>query len=534
MGPPADFSRRSRAVPGARRRSPCELGATARGSPPDSASNVSRGVNAGGDIAASRPRHDRPWARAQRLAFEENGLVIRAFLRLLALIYVAAFGSLASQITGLIGADGILPVSEYLQSAREQWGSGAYWRLPTLFWFDASDTALEAVCRSGIVAALALFFGVLERGALILCYALYLSLVVAGQTFTEFQWDLFLLESGFLAIFLPFGSRILIWLYRWLLFRFMFMGGVVKLASGDPSWRDLSALRYHFETQPLPSPLAWWAHQFPDAVLRGATASTLVIELLLPLCVFMPRPFRLLAAISFVLLQGMILLTGNYNFFNLLTIALCIFLLDDEDLRIWPGLRSSAQTSQQGRRPSRVGTSAAAAVALLNVSVCAGLLWLTNTERRLIQPLDALIRVSSAFGIVNGYGPFAVVTRTRREIIVEGSEDGIRWQPYEFRYKPGDPAKPPSWNIPHQPRLDWQMWFAALNDPRTAGWLPRFLDRLRSGSPEVLGLLGRDPFDGHPPRYLRASIYRYRFANRDERARTGHFWVRELLARMRS
>ena len=477
-------------------------------------------------VAAARVSR---WLWGPELYPDSYAVVIWVFLRLLALIYFAAFASLAVQITALVGSDGILPVSDYLRQSHQQWGASAYWRIPTLFWLDSSDRALQAACWAGMLAAAILTFGIRVRGALVGCYVLYLSLVAAGQRFTEFQWDMFLLESGFLAIFLPFGSRIIVWLYRWLVFRFMFMGGVVKLASGDPAWRDLSALRYHLETQPLPSPLAWTAYQLPDWPLRLATGGVLVIELVVPFCVFLPRNLRLIAAGSFLLLQLAIMLFGSYNFFNLLTIALCVFLLEDHDLRRLLGSRLVARIERRVRPVSEAATRSAAVMAFVVFTVCASLLWLTNTRQRLIEPLYALAKVSAAFGIVNGYGPFAVMTRAREEIIIEGSEDGSNWQPYEFRYKPGALDKPLGWNIPHQPRLDWQMWFAALGDARTFIWFPRFLDKLSAGSPPVLALLKDAPFSDRPPRHLRALLYRYRFATPRIQAATGQVWQRELL-----
>jgi hypothetical protein len=168
-------------------------------------------------------------------------------------------------------------------------------------------------------------------------------------------------------------------------------------------------------------------------------------------------------------------------------------------------------------------------MAVVTLSVCGTLLWVTNTQQRPIQPFDALVRLAATLGIVNGYGPFAVMTTERREIIIEGSNDGTTWLHYEFKYKPGDPAKPLSWNIPHQPRLDWQMWFAALGDESRNAWLLRFMEKLHSGSEPVLSLLQHNPFPGHPPRYVRASLYRYYFAKPEERSATGQVWQRELL-----
>jgi hypothetical protein len=288
-------------------------------------------------------------------------------------------------------------------------------------------------------------------------------------------------------------------------------------------------LSYHFETQPLPSPLAWYAHQFPDGLLRTATGAMFAIELAVPFLVFLPRRPRLAAFWAFLLLQGIIVLTGNYNFFNLLVMALCVFLLDEGDLRKWLGGRLSARIEGRSRPPSPAATAAAAALAAANLLLVGGLAWVSNTHRPPPEPFYTLLRAGSAFGIANGYGPFAVMTRERREIIVEGSEDGETWRAYEFPHKPGALHKPLAWNVPHQPRLDWQMWFAALGDPRAARWFPRLLGRLEEGSPAILDLFGANPFPDRPPRRLRASLYRYRFATPEERAAGGAVWQREYL-----
>ena len=477
------------------------------------------------DLAARVSR----WLWGQERYPDEYALVSWVFLRLIALIYLAAFASLTVQITDLVGTDGLLPARDYLAQAGKALGSQSLWSIPTIFWFDASDFALMLACAIGMVLSIEVLFGVIVRTGLLLCYVLYLSLVWAGQEFLAFQWDMFLLECGFLALFLTGGSRIVIWLYRWLLFRFMFMGGVVKLASGDPSWRNLTALKHHFETQPLPSPVAWYAYQLPDQLLQAATGSVFVIELLVPFFVLMPRNLRLFAAASFLLLQGMIILTGNYNFFNILTIALCVFLLEDRDLRPWLGTQLTGHIMENTRAVSVWASRSAGVLAVIVLSTCGGLLWLTNTQQRPIQPFDALIRMTSTLGIVNGYGPFAVMNTERHEIVVEGSNDRLTWQAYEFKYKPGDINKPLSWNIPHQPRLDWQMWFAALDPAHSRAWFVNFMAKLRSNSEPALSLLQHNPFPNSPPRYFRASLYRYAFATPAMRAATGQVWQRERL-----
>jgi hypothetical protein len=305
-------------------------------------------------------------------------LVSWIFLRLLGAIYVAAFASLGVQIVGLIGQRGILPVEDYLAAAHRTLGYSAYRVLPTVFWVNSGDTALVAGTVAGALLGLLVFVDKWTRTALVGLFVLYLSYVYAGQDFMSFQWDTLLLETGFLAIFLPGGSRIIVWLFRWLVFRYLFLAGIVKLLSGDATWRGLTA--------------------------------------------------------------------------------------------------------------------------------------------RAVSPLF----------IVNPYGLFAVMTTTRPEIVIEGSADGRVWREYVFRYKPGPLSRPAAWNIPHQPRLDWQMWFAALGGPRENLWIVGLMRRLLEGSPPVLALLDTNPFAEGPPKFVRAKLYDYRFADRGTHAATGQWWVRRI------
>ena len=461
------------------------------------------------------------------LRAERYALVSGVFLRLLGAIYLAAFASLGVQVLGLIGHVGILPASDYLAAVHQSVGTSAYRLLPSLFWANSSDAALVAGTVMGAVLGLLVIADRWTRPALIGLFALYLSYVCAGQDFLSFQWDSLLLEVGFLAIFLPGGSRIVVWLYRWLVFRYLFLAGVVKLLSGDPTWRDLTALEYHFWTQPLPTPLAWYAAQLPPWLLRGGTAATLGIELGVVFLVFLPRRLRALAAFGVVLLQLLIVLTGNYNFFNLLTMSLCIFLFDDAALRRLIPRRLAVQMQSRARPPSRAATVIATVLALIVVPVGVNRIWQT-VARGDLPVLGALTRLVAPLNIVNPYGLFAVMTITRPEIVIEGSADAQIWREYVFRYKPGPLSRPARWNIPHQPRLDWQMWFAALGSVRQSPWVIGLMERLLEGSPPVLGLLDSDPFAGGRPTYVRAQLYEYRFADPGTHALTGQWWVRRL------
>ena len=449
------------------------------------------------------------------------------FLNALAVVYAIAFASMGLQIIGLIGAHGIIPAAEYMRAVREQLGAAAYWEMPSLFWLNASDAMLRAVPVSGVLFSIALFFRPARRPALILLYVLYLSLSSAGQTFLSFQWDALLLEAGFLAIFLN-ASRERVWLLWWLLFRLMFLSGSVKLLSGDVSWRSLTALRYHYETQPLPTPIAWYMHLLPNWFQTASVVFMFVIELGAPLLIFMGRRLRPAAAAGIALLQILILLTGNYTYFNWLAIALCIPLLEDS---YWVRV-VSARLAARARlafpvvAPGRWERGISVALLGLVGAISGGQLLGTFTHLR-PAPLAALERLVAPFQIVNTYGLFAVMTTTRPEIIVEGSNDGAHWLDYEFRYKPGDVKRAPPWVAPYQPRLDWQMWFAALGTYQENPWFVHLLERLLQGEPSVLRLLERNPFPRAPPRFIRASVYQYHFTTWSERRSTGAWWKRE-------
>ena len=459
----------------------------------------------------------------------------RIFLRALGLIFLIAFVSLWVQIDGLVGSRGISPVAQFLPAAEAQFGDRARSVLPTLVWFNSSDTFLHVLCGTGALFCLLLVAGLVPALALLVLYVTYLSLTIAGQTFLSFQWDILLLETGFLAMFFapwawrmragadPPVSRAGLFLLKLLLFKLMFMSGVVKLTSGDQSWWDLTALNYHYQTQPLPTVLGWFGHQAPEWLKRFGVGFTHVVEIVVPFLIWAPRRLRLLGCALLILLQVIIALTGNYAFFNLLTIALCLLLIDDS---IWPRPR-------QDNAPSSgviTRTAAYAAVAVLLVTLPLNV----HNIYSAVKPESAapafLAKLNDRlepFRIVNGYGLFRVMTKRRPEIIVEGSADGVDWLPYTFRWKPGDLDQAPRWVAPHQPRLDWQMWFAALGTPRQSPWFFGFCEGLLTNSPSVLGLLHENPFPEKPPRFVRGILYEYRFTSTEERRATGNWWKRE-------
>jgi hypothetical protein len=454
--------------------------------------------------------------------------------------YMAAFASMAVQVDGLIGSRGILPVADYLEQAQRVLGRGpaTYWRLPTLLWLSSSDRTLHALCWGGFFLAAALVAGFLPGLSAILLWILYLSIVVGGQIFLGYQWDSLLLEAGVLtALTAPWSLRLksatdrpwwlTVWLVRWLVFRLMFESGVVKLASRDPTWWNFSALDFHYQTQPLPAWTSWYVHQMPAWFQRISVGLMFYAELLAPFFIFGPRPLRLVGFTSIVFLQLLITATGNYGFFNLLSIVLCLTLLDDRD---WEWLRLKVRSQRKpteleaevDSHPTSKTERPWSFARRLAVGVVAMIIFESTTAELLdrVSPSalpGALIDLNeyvAPLRSANSYGLFAVMTTERIEIAVEGSEDGKDWKRYGFRWKPGEPSNRPRFSTPHMPRLDWQLWFAGLvDDCRFAPWFIRFERKLLEGTPEVLSLLSENPFPNRPPRYIRARRELYTFTS---------------------
>ena len=456
----------------------------------------------------------------------------RAVLAGLGLCYLAAFWSFGVQVRGLIGSGGLAPAARYLEAAAAQLGPARYWELPTLAWLSSSDRALAGFCALGAFASLGLVFDVAAGACAVACWALYLSLCVVGSDFMGFQWDSLLLEAGLIALFLaPWAfqkksrtepSRGALWLLRLLLFKLMLQSGMVKLLSGDPAWRGLTALTYHYWTQPLPTPLSWWTNLLPPGIQKLSCLAMLSVELGAPWLLLGPRRVRAAGAAAIAFLMLLIALTGNYGFFNLLTWVLCVAALDDS----FPLLARFAPKKNSGRAPTpwRGRALAAFAAVWLTVSVVAGSL-ASGARPPLALAWGSLLTAVEPLRSINNYGLFAVMTKTRDEIMIEVSADGHDWKEWPFHWKPGDPRRAPAFVAPHMPRLDWQMWFAALGSP--SPWFGNLLYRLLQGSPDVEGLLGPSPLNGARPAYARATVWATRFSTPAERRADGSWWHRE-------
>ncbi len=451
------------------------------------------------------------------------------FLRGLGLSHLVAFASLRAQVRGLYGSRGIAPVAELLEQARAE---QVRWReLPSVFWLGASDRTLVRSSDAGILLSASLLFNVAPRASLTALWALYLSFVSVGGEFLSYQWDALLLETTLHALLVaPPGLRPrlgrdepplpAVLLLRWLVFRLNRQSGLAKISSGDRTWRDRSACEYHFETQPLPTRLAWHVHHLPRRWLHLATRAVLACELYAPFLAFAPRTVRRAGSWLLGTLQAAIAATGNYAFFNLLSGTLALWLLDDSLLP-----RRLQGRSPGPRRSGRVRQLVTAVASCLAFGISAAQHVLRYGRRKLPKAVKQGLYELQPLASLNVYGLFSVMTTSRPEIVIEGSQDGSTWREYEFRYKPGRLTAPPRWVAPHQPRLDWQMWFAALAP--APPWFVRFLQRLLQGSPDVLELLAKTPFENAPPKYVRAMIYDYRMTSLEARARTGEWWQRD-------
>lgn len=451
------------------------------------------------------------------------------FVRCVSLAYLSAFLSLWVQVEGLFGSRGVLPVSPFLSAVFQSFGVTGLKLVPTVFWLSSSDVALHVVCAIGTLLSLLVLLGFAPVPGLAFLWALQLSFVSVGRDFLSFQWDNLLLEAGFLAILVAPLSlrhrllkrdppRLALWLLWGLLFRLMLASGLVKLLSGDPTWRNLTALTHHYQTQPLPTVPGWWAHQLPPWFQTFSCAVMLGVEILAPVLVL--TPWRSFAFVPLVGLQLLIALTGNYAFFNLLTISLCFLLLPDT---AWPrALRERARDLMPRFFPKSVLWGVGAPLLALSLVVFTAGLGLVSWPSFVL----ALEGFARPYRTVNAYGLFAVMTTERDEIVIEGSNDGVTWRTYEFRWKPGDPMRAPGLVAPHQPRLDWQMWFAALGNYEDNRWFMALLKRLLEGEPSVLRLLETNPFPDAAPRWIRASFYEYRFTTRAEHRASGAWWVR--------
>jgi hypothetical protein len=471
-------------------------------------------------------------------------------LRGLGLVYTVAFVSLLEQLLPLLGAGGLTPVAPWLERLAPALGARsrleAFLGHPTLFWLDASDATLVATCALGAALAAVVLCGFANAPILAALWLLYLSFVQVGQLWYGFGWEMQLLETGFLAIFLcplldprPFPRspppRIVVWLLRWLCFRVFLGAGLIKLR-GDACWRDFTCLFSHYETQPVPGPLSWYFHHLPPLVHRLGVAMNHLAELVAPWLLLGPRRLRHAAAGLMALFQGILILSGNLSFLNWLTLVAVLACFDDALLaRVLPArlVAAAARARAAARPPSRAAGATwlglLALVAVLSLDPIANLL---SSRQVMNTSFDRL-------HLVNTYGAFGSVGRHRDEIVIEGTSDArisdaTEWREYEWKCKPGDPRRRPCLVTPYHYRLDWLIWFAAMSTPDRHPWVVTLVAKLLQNDPGALGLLAGNPFPEAPPRFVRAELYRYEFTDPGDpggawwRRRRLRLWLRPL------
>jgi hypothetical protein len=510
------------------------------------------------------------------------------FLRAIGIIYFSAFYSLAFQIRGLIGPNGLLPAGMYLKEVAQYFNAARYWYAPTLLWLDNSDRALTVLCWLGMIASLLLVLNLWPRAMLLVCFVLFLSFVSAAQDFSGYQSDGMLLAAGFISLFFaPRGvrpgwgaaeppSRGSLFLLQLLWFTIYFESGIAKFFGGDRSWGNLTAMDQYYQNGPLPTWIAWYAHQLPHWFHAATALITLVVELLLVWMLFLPRRFRIVCFCVVTLIQISIILTANYAFLNYLVLSLGILLLDDRfllnflpgrwagavranllqspppaqeeaivELHVAPDAPAGANPSQapspEESKSSAIPNWTARArefASAANLWLAAFFLaWILYASfflffRQVFRGFPLPVKPYAAlepFRVANQYGLFGRMTWKRYEIEFQGSNDGTHWTTYPFRNKPQDPAEAPRIYAPYQPRFDWNLWFASLGEWRENPWVVRAEQLLLSNNPQVLSLFAANPFPQGPPAQVRAVLWQYSFTDHATKRTTGLWWNREYL-----
>jgi len=459
-------------------------------------------------------------------------------LRVLGIIYAVAFLVAINQVLPLIGSDGLLPVGIYFKRIGHALGStgAGFMRLPSLFWFVHSDNALLTAAWIGFLLSCVVVAGFANAPLLTVLWLLYLSFVHAGQEWYGYGWEIQLLETGFLSIFLcplldmrPFPRRAppfhIIVLFRWLIFRIMVGAGLIKLR-GDQIWQNATALYYHFETQPLPGPLSRWFHFLPRIMLKMGVWFNFIAELVAPWFVFWPRLARPIAGAVIILFQLALIFSGNLSFLNWLTIIPALACFDDGcwSVLLPRPLVQRAKAAAASAIPSRSMLATARVVtgivALLSIQPVFNMLSPGQVMNRSFDPLD----------LVNTYGAFGTVGQERLNVVFEGTVDAIpgdnaNWKSYPYKALPVALNEQPPQVAPYQLHFDWQMWFAAMSSPDEYPWTLNLVWKLLHNDPVAIGLFAKNPFQDKPPRWIRAVLYRYSFAkpgNPD-----GGWWNRE-------
>lgn len=443
----------------------------------------------------------------------------------LAFLYLIAFAIALFQSRALIGSSGILPLKQFIEKA-------SFWRAPSLFFCCSSDKALQISSWVGLLLSLAALCGFSEQYGLVVSmsvwfclWALYQSFVNVGQIFYGYGWEMLLLEAGFLAIFLGASDTetptVLIWLYRWVLFRVMFGAGMIKMRC-DPCWKTLTCLLYHYETQPIPGPLSRFFHRLSPIVHKLSVLGNHCIELIVPFFFFGPSAGSVIAGLLTIGFQSLLIISGNFSWLNYIAVVLCFSTFPDSFLRHILPTPASTSVAPMGEVYTIVVWGVACLIGYLSI----------KPIRNLFSSSQSMNRSYDCLHIVGTYGAFGSVTKVRKEIIIEGTREEVLtemtcWIPYEFKAKPGDVKRRPVQVAPYNYKIDWQMWFAAMSPRQYHYWFLPFIQRLLEGNKEVLSLLKKNPFPDGPPKHIRAEWYEYHFA--PPHNKEGVFWVRKKI-----
>ncbi|XP_028406476.1 lipase maturation factor 1-like isoform X1 [Dendronephthya gigantea] len=502
--------------------------------------------------------------RENRVSSGTYWLTRIVFLRSLAFVYFFAFLVALNQNKQLLGDDGLLPVPNFLNKVRNYFGGtfglSTFQAVPSLLW--AVNPAninqyLDMIAYCGALLSLFVFYtGCCNMVIMLILWILYHSLVNVGQLWYSFGWESQLLETGFLAIFLcpilklrqipeqtP-TSWVVIFGYRWLIFRIMFGAGMIKIR-GDQCWRDLTCMNYHYQTQPVPNPLSYYFHQSPEVFHKFETLSNHFIELVVPWFLLLPGRLTVVCGFLQIIFQVVLIFSGNLSFLNWLTILPSIMCFDDKALAWCFPVSSHARRQVcklqklhldgNSRRPSKglrirwiMDVFLGLLLAYLSIPVVQNLF----SSRQIMNTSFDSLR------IVNTYGAFGSITKERTEIIIQGTRnktsygDNVIWEEYEFKCKPGNVRKRPCVISPYHYRLDWLMWFAAFQNYQNNPWLIHLSAKLLVNDPDATSLISHNPFkNGPPPRYIRAEHYLYEFTKfGSPEARDGKWWSRRKIA----
>jgi hypothetical protein len=462
-------------------------------------------------------------------------------LRLLGIVYAVAFLVAINEIIPLIGSNGLLAVNIYLKRVSDALGSAGagFMRLPSVFWFVHTDSAMLTTAWIGFILSCVVIAGYANAPLLTILWFLYMSFVHVGQEWYGYGWEIQLCETGFLAIFLcplidmrPFPKRAppfaIITLFRWLIFRIMLGSGLIKIR-GDEIWRNGTALYYHFETQPIPGPLSRWFHFLPHSILKTGVWFNFLAELIAPWFIFWPRIARHIAGSVIVLLQIILILSGNLSFLNWLTIIPALACFDDG---FWSKLLPRILTAKAKAAADSAVTSRPMLVTAWIITAIIAFLSI-KPAMNLLSPGQIMNTSYDPLELVNTYGAFGTVGQERLNVVFEGTMDNnpgdsANWKPYIYNGLPLSLNKRPPQIAPYQLHLDWKMWFAAMASPDEYPWTFNLVWKLLHNDPKIVDLFASNPFPGQPPKYIRAVLYRYSFAKPGNPE--GLFWNRKRLS----